>query len=127
MKEKAKRGPMMGLERIDAMETLHKADQTLKELIHVLVCEVNGVVHTVSNIRETLLGITCSKREEKGITLSYEEKGIVIRIKVALSLYFPILETSCFVQKHVKKEVETIIGVPVQAVHVHVVRVMKKK
>ncbi|MFC5774115.1 Asp23/Gls24 family envelope stress response protein [Ectobacillus antri] len=117
---------MMGLELINPLETWHKADRTLKELIHLLVCEVNGVLYTVSNIRETLFGIACSKRVEKGITLSYEETGIVVRIKVALSLCFPILETCCFVQEHVKKEVETMIGMPVQAVHVHVVRVVKK-
>lgn len=115
----------MDIQKMLPFGALHITDRTLTELIYIVVSEVEGVAKTISPLSETVYKAVGKNRGEKGIFLQYDEKGLIIEVKVALFHNVSILGTCQSIQEHVKKEVEFITGLQVKAVHIKVEQIIK--
>jgi uncharacterized alkaline shock family protein YloU len=105
---------------------VHIADQIVALIASLAIVEIEGVVGTVSDIRDEVIRVV-NKKAQKGISI---EKGeldeISIEMKVALYYGVDIVSTCEAIQQAVKNEIETMTGIEVNSVHVKVEQIKVK-
>ncbi len=96
------------------------AERTVTELVEMAVDEVPGVGKVTSKIPESF-----RRKGRKGIWIEEQEKGLVIHVNVVIYNTTAILPICITVQEKIKERVESVIGLPVQSVHIGVEKLIK--
>ncbi|MDI9259904.1 Asp23/Gls24 family envelope stress response protein [Alicyclobacillus sendaiensis] len=106
--------------------SVHISDEVVQIIAGVATNEVDGVLSTSGSLYGGLTeSITGRKNMAKGVKVQYDEAGRSCTIDVWVQLRFgvSIPEVGYQIQEHVKSSVESMTGLRVDAVHVHVVGV----
>ncbi|WP_206831007.1 Asp23/Gls24 family envelope stress response protein [Alicyclobacillus fructus] len=102
------------------------SDEVVQIIAGVAANEVDGVIGTSGSLAGGLTeSITGRKNLARGIKVQFDEAARACTIEVWVQLRFgvSIPEVGYQIQEHVKSSVETMTGLRVDAVHVHVVGV----
>ncbi|MCL6593119.1 MAG: Asp23/Gls24 family envelope stress response protein [Alicyclobacillus sp.] len=102
------------------------ADEVIQIIAGLAACEVDGVVDMsgsfAGGLTESLLG---RKNLSKGVKVTFGEgdKSCSLDLSVVIAFGVHIPDLSVAVQEHVKRTVESMTGLAVTAVNVHVAAV----
>jgi len=106
--------------------SVHISDEVVQIIAGVATNEVDGVIGTSGSLAGGITeSITGRKNMARGVKVQYDEAARSCTIDVWVQLRFgvSIPEVGYQIQEHVKSSVESMTGLRVNAVHVHVVGV----
>jgi uncharacterized alkaline shock family protein YloU len=102
---------------------LYIADEVIAMIAKIAVSEVEGVVSTVSSIREDVVRAVNNRNMPKGITVTTEEDGVMIDLKVAIYFGKNIRTVCSELQNNIKEQVEMMSGLVVKEINIMVEQV----
>lgn len=99
---------------------IHVADQVVAVIASIAASEIPGVLPISGGIYEDLTKKISRKAAAKGIEVTIHEAYTVIDMRVKV-LFGARIDRICrMVQEKVKEDVETLIGLEVREVNIHV-------
>ena len=100
--------------------TIQISDEVIESIASYAAAEVEGVVGLQSNLKSSVSDILGVKNINRGVKVSAGEKEALIDIYVTVEFGDNIVEIAKKVQDEVKEKVETMTGLFVVEVNVHV-------
>ena len=118
---------IIGLETTHDMDQVQIADDVIAVIAEIATLEVDGVEATAPTKAEFVQQAISSKKKPKGVKIEVGEEEVFIDIAV-IEKYGAKIQKLCLeVQQKVKNSVETMTGLNVASVNVHVVGVQFDK
>ncbi len=117
---------VIGLETTHEMDQVQIADDVIAVIAEIAALEVKGIVATASHKGDFVQAIS-GKKKPKGVKIEVGENEVLIDIAVIVKYGVKIQKACLEVQQKVKNSVETMTGLNVQSVNVHVVGVQFDK
>jgi uncharacterized alkaline shock family protein YloU len=99
------------------------ADEVIAMIAMIAVSEVDGVANTVSGVKEELVRAINKRSMPKGISVSSDDDGVIITLKVAVYFTSKIRDVCHELQSAIKTQVEMMSGIPVHEVNIMVEQV----
>ncbi len=99
------------------------SDEVIATITSVAVSEIDGVCGHMGSIAGEIASKFSKKNTNKGIKVSINENEAVIDINIIVKYGIRIPEIAWEVQENVKKSVESMSGLVVTKVNIHVVGV----
>lgn len=96
------------------------SDEVIATIASVAVNETNGVFGLSSSIAGEIASKFSKKNIGKGIKVTTTETGTTIDLSVVMQYGYKIPEVAWEVQENVKKSVESMSGLEVEKVNIHV-------
>lgn len=103
------------------------ADEVIESIASITAISIDGVKSMASKLTEDLMGLIGKKNISKGVKVEILDEEATLDVFINLEYGYEIPEVSEKVQKKVKSEVETMTGLNVVAVNVHIVDVIVNK
>lgn len=103
--------------------TIKISDEVIATITSVAVSEIDGVCGHMGSIAGEIASKFSKKNTNKGIKVSINENETVIDINIIVKYGIRIPEIAWEVQENVKKSVESMSGLNVTKVNIHVVGV----
>ena len=113
---------MIGLETTHEMDQVQIADDVIAVIAEIAALEVDGIVATGHNKADLVQAIS-GKKKTKGVKIEVGEDEVYIDLAVIVQYGAKIQKACLEVQQKVKNSVETMTGLVVATVNVHVVGV----
>ena len=85
--------------------------------------EVEGVAKMASGLTNEIIGRLGMKNQRAGVEIRIEENRINADLSIVIQYGYSIPKTAKAVQERVKNAVDSMIGLPVERVNVHIVGV----
>lgn len=82
--------------------------------------EVDGLASMGGTILGGFSDMLAKKNMGKGVKVEFGETGVTIDVHITVKFGVKIREVSCAIQEHIKNAVETMAGLDVATVNVHV-------
>jgi uncharacterized alkaline shock family protein YloU len=99
--------------------TLNITEDVFSLITSIAIEDVDGVVGTVSGIRDELTRVWQKKGNQRGIIIEENEQNeVTVHVKIAVHYGTNIIQACHEVQQRVKQEIEVMTGVAVGAVHI---------
>ncbi len=99
------------------------ADDVIATIAGLATTEVEGVSSMQGNITNELVGKLGMKNMTKGIKLKLEEDGVIVDLYIQMCYGYSIPKTCGIIQDKVKTAIESMVGLMVKTVNVHIVGV----
>ncbi len=99
------------------------ADDVIATIAGLATTEVEGVSSMQGNITNELVGKLGMKNMTKGIKLKLEEDGVIVDLYIQMRYGYSIPKTCGIIQDKVKNAIESMVGLMVKTVNVHIVGV----
>lgn len=118
------------MERIGSdndLGTIKIADEVVSIIAGLAASEVEGVAAMSGGWGANLGEMLGKKNLAKGVKVDIENEDAVIDTYIVVQFGFPIPKVAAAVQQAVKQAVETMTGLNVKTVNVHVLAVSMKK
>ena len=103
--------------------TIKISDEVIATITTVAVSEIDGVCGLMGSVAGEIASKFGKKNSNKGIKVSTTENETVIDINIVVKYGIRIPEIAWEVQENVKKSVESMSGLSVVKVNIHVVGV----
>ena len=113
---------IVGLETSSEMDQVQIADDVIAVIAEIATLEVAGVVGTAPSKADFVQAIS-GKKKSKGIKIEVGEGEVFIDVAVIVKYGTKIHKTCLEVQEKIKNSVETMTGLEVKSVNIHVVDV----
>lgn len=113
---------IVGLETACEMDQVQIADDVIAVIAEIATLEVAGVVGTAPSKADFVQAIS-GKKKSKGIKVEVGEGEVFIDVAVVVKYGVKIHKTCLEIQEKIKNSVETMTGLNVQSVNVHVIDV----
>ncbi len=107
--------------------TIKISDEVIATITSVAISEVDGVCGHMGSIAGEIASKFSKKNTNKGIKVSINDNEAVIDINIVVKYGIRIPEIAWEVQENVKKSVESMSGINVVKVNIHVVGVEFKE
>lgn len=117
---------IVGLETTSDTDIVQIADDVIAVIAEIAALEVAGIKGTATSKTDLVQAIS-GKKKSKGIKVEVTEHEVVIDIALIVQYGVKIHKVCHEVQERVKNSVETMTGLDVRAVDVHVVGVSFEK
>lgn len=111
---------IVGLETAHEMDQVQIADDVIAVIAEIATLEVAGVVATAPSKADFVQAIS-GKKKSRGIKIEVSENEVFIDIAAILKYGSKIQKVCEEVQERVKNSVETMTGLQVTSVNIHVV------
>ncbi|NLK72910.1 MAG: Asp23/Gls24 family envelope stress response protein [Clostridiales bacterium] len=96
------------------------SDEVIASTAAIAATQVEGVAELTGGISESISNIIGKSTLAKGIKVNVNEDNVLIDIYIIVNYGVKIPEVAWNVQESVKKEIEKITGITVQAINIHV-------
>ncbi len=118
---------IIGLETTHDIDEVQIADDVIAVIAEIAALEVDGVSATAPTKTEFVQQAISSKKKAKGVKIEVSDDSVFIELSLIVKYGVKIQDMSTKVQQKVKNSVETMTGLNVSAVNVHVVGVQFEK
>lgn len=118
---------IIGLETTHDMDQVQIADDVIAVIAEIAALEVEGVSGTAPTKTEFVQQAISNKKKPKGVKIEVGEEEVFIDIAIIVKYGAKIQKLCLEVQEKVKNSVETMTGLNVASVNVHVVGVQFEK
>ena len=118
---------IIGLETTHDMDQVQIADDVIAVIAEIAASEVEGVSGTAPTKAEFVQQAISSKKKPKGVKIEVGEEEVFIDLALIVKYGAKIQKLCLEVQQKVKNSVETMTGLNVASVNVHVVGVQFDK
>lgn len=85
--------------------------------------EVEGVARTAGGLTNELIGKLGMKNQRAGVEIRIEDNKVSADLSIVVQYGYSIPKTAKAIQERVKSAVDSMIGLPVERVNVHIVGV----
>jgi uncharacterized alkaline shock family protein YloU len=102
---------------------LQIAEEVIAMIAMIAVSEIDGVVETVSGIKDEVVRAVNNRNMPKGITVSNEDDGVTIELKIAVYYDYNLSDVCKKLQAHIKEQVEMMSGISVKEINIMVEQV----
>ena len=116
----AEKRTMYKIQDIGGIGQVNIADEVVTVVAALAATEVEGVASMAGNITNELVGKLGVKNLSKGVKVSVENGVVEVDLNLNIEYGKNILETSRKVQEKVKSSIETMTGLEVADVNIHI-------
>jgi uncharacterized alkaline shock family protein YloU len=113
--------------KLDKYGNVKIADDVVAIIAEIAAKEVKGVFSMSGGIADSLTGILGKKNPSKGVKVEVGEKEAAIDLYIIVDYGVRIPDVSWQIQENVKKAVETMTGLSVVEVNIHIQGVNMEK
>ena len=106
--------------RADELGNIHISEEVLAAIAAAAAMEVEGVSSLAANLGRDIADLLGKKNLAKGVRVKMEDDRVEVELSVLMTYGHTIPEIGKAVQENVKKAIETMSGLDVHAVDVHV-------
>lgn len=99
------------------------ADDVIATIAGLAATEVEGVFAMQGNVTNELVGKLGMKNLTKGTRIKVTENGVAVDLSVQMRYGYSIPKTCKEVQEKVKNAIESMVGLSVEVINVHIVGV----
>lgn len=99
---------------------IHIADEVIAIIAGMAASEVEGVKGMVGNLAGDLVELLGRKNLSKGVLVEVGEGNVTLTISLVIKYGFNVMDVSKAVSEKVKNAVETMTGLTVLEVNIHV-------
>jgi uncharacterized alkaline shock family protein YloU len=103
------------------------ADEVVAIIAALAATEVNGVASMAGNITNELVSKLGAKNLSKGVKLTVLDNVVTVDLTLNIEFGKNILDTSKKVQERVKSAIESMTGLEVADVNIHIASVVDKE
>lgn len=111
------------ISKIDEMGNIHISEQVLLGIASTAVKDVEGVYSLAGGRPDTTGGLVIGKKSGHSVEVKVDEDKISIRVAILVKYGYVIPDVGRAAQEAVANAVESITGLSVERVNVHVVGV----
>lgn len=116
----AEKRTMYKIQDVGGIGQVNIADEVVTVVAALAATEVDGVASMAGNITNELVGKLGVKNLSKGVKVSVENGVVAVDLNLNIEYGKNILETSRKVQEKVKSSIETMTGLEVADVNIHI-------
>ena len=102
------------------------ADEVVAIIAGMAATEVEGVASMAGNITNELVGKLGMKNLSRGVKVAVQENEVTVELSLNMSYGYSIPKTSAKVQEKVKSAIESMTGLSVVEVNIHIAGVDMK-
>ena len=102
------------------------ADEVVAIIAGLAATEVEGVASMAGNITNELVGKLGMKNLSRGVKVAVQENEVTVELSLSMRDGYSIPETSAKVQEKVKSAIESMTGLSVVEVNIHIAGVDMK-
>ena len=102
------------------------ADEVVATIAGLAATEVEGVASMAGNITNELVGKLGMKNLSRGVKVAVQENEVTVELSLNMSYGYSIPKTSAKVQEKVKSAIESMTGLSVVEVNIHIAGVDMK-
>ena len=102
------------------------ADEVVAIIAGLAATEVEGVASMAGNITNELMGKLGMKNLSRGVKVAVQENEVTVELSLNMSYGYSIPKTSAKVQEKVKSAIESMTGLSVVEVNIHIAGVDMK-
>ena len=102
------------------------ADEVVAVIAGLAATEVEGVASMAGNITNELVGKLGMKNLSRGVKVAVQENEVTVELSLNMSYGYSIPKTSAKVQEKVKSAIESMTGLSVVEVNIHIAGVDMK-
>ena len=102
------------------------ADEVVAIIAGLAATEVEGVASMAGNITNELVGKLGMKNLSRGVKVAVQENEVTVELSLNMSYGYSIPKTSVKVQEKVKSAIESMTGLSVVEVNIHIAGVDMK-
>lgn len=102
------------------------ADEVVAIIAGLAATEVEGVASMAGNITNELVGKLGMKNLSRGVKVAVQENEVTVELSLNMSYGYGIPKTSAKVQEKVKSAIESMTGLSVVEVNIHIAGVDMK-
>ena len=102
------------------------ADEVVAIIAGLAATEVEGVASMAGNITNELVGKLGMKNLSRGVKVAVQENAVTVELSLNMSYGYSIPKTSAKVQEKVKSAIESMTGLSVVEVNIHIAGVDMK-
>ena len=102
------------------------ADEVVAIIAGLAATEVEGVASMAGNITNELVGKLGMKNMSRGVKVAVQENEVTVELSLNMSYGYSIPKTSAKVQEKVKSAIESMTGLSVVEVNIHIAGVDMK-
>ena len=102
------------------------ADEVVAIIAGLAATEVEGVASMAGNITNELVGKLGMKNLSRGVKVAVQENEVTVELSLNMSYGYSIPKTSAKVQEKVKSAIESMTGLSVVEVNIHIAGVDRK-
>ena len=102
------------------------ADEVVAIIAGLAATEVEGVASMAGNITNELVGKLGMKNLSRGVKVAVQENEVTVELSLNMSYGYSIPKTSAKVQEKVKSAIESMTGLNVVEVNIHIAGVDMK-
>ena len=113
---------VIGLETTEEVDQVQIADDVIAVVAEISALEVNGIVGTTAG-KGDLVQALSGKKRPKGVRVEVAEDEVMIDIGIIIQYGAKVQKVCLEAQEKVKNSVETMTGLHVISVNIHVVGV----
>lgn len=114
---------IIGLETEHEIDQVQIADDVIAVIAEIAALEVKGIVGTTQGSKDNFVQALSGKKKPKGVKIEVGEGEVSIDIAAVVKYGVKIQKVCLEAQEKVKNSVETMTGLHVVSVNVHVVGV----
>ena len=102
------------------------ADEVVAIIAGLAATEIEGVASMAGNITNELVGKLGMKNLSRGVKVAVQENEVTVELSLNMSYGYSIPKTSAKVQEKVKSAIESMTGLSVVEVNIHIAGVDMK-
>ena len=110
----------------EMMGEVRIADEVVAIIAGLAATEVDGVDSMAGNITNELVGKLGMKNLSRGVKVAVQENEVTVELSLNMSYGYSIPKTSAKVQEKVKSAIESMTGLSVVEVNIHIAGVDMK-
>ncbi len=103
--------------------SIHIAEDVVASIVSLAATEVEGVAYMFGNVTKEIIGKLGIKNLTKGVVIGIEGNYVSAELSVVMRYGYGIPKTAKAVQEKVRSAVESMTGLTVERVNVHIVGV----
>jgi uncharacterized alkaline shock family protein YloU len=111
----------------EAKGTVHIAEEVIASVTSLAACEVDGVASLVTADGAQISDIVSKRGLSKGVKLNITDDAVVVDVYILVKYGCNVRNVSQKVQDNIKRTLESMTGMTVHAVNVHVSGISLKK
>ena len=114
---------------IDSLESgnINISDDVINIITSIATSEIEGVSGLHGSFTEDIVGIFGKKNQSKGVKVQIDEQVVILDLSVVVDFGVKIPDIAWKIQENVKSAVESMTGLTVKEVNIHVHGINIKK
>jgi uncharacterized alkaline shock family protein YloU len=115
---------IMANKEMEKIGSVNVADDVVPCIAALAAAEVDGVISVAENLTAEIIGRMGLRKAPKGVKVEIKGKKVYVDMSLGIDYGYNVPETSRKVQDKVKEAIETMMGLEVMDVNIHIASVV---